>query len=104
MRTTAEGPRVRCEVIDTGLGMPGHVRERAFEPFFSTKLETGSGLGLSIVYGIVTRHGGTIDVETALAKGTTFTLTFKSTRELQAKAPGGEVIQPPPVTNPADGS
>ena len=74
VRTTAEGPRVRCEVIDTGLGMPGHVRERAFEPFFSTKLETGSGLGLSIVYGIVTRLGGEVAVDSAPGAGSTFVL------------------------------
>jgi len=74
LRTAAEGPRVRCEVADTGLGMPAHVRERAFEPFFSTKLEKGSGLGLSIVYGIVTRLGGEIAVESTPGAGSTFIL------------------------------
>src|SRR5262249_46941824 len=52
LRTAVDGHRVRCEVRDTGIGMTADVRQRAFEPFFSTKVEKGSGLGLSIVYSI----------------------------------------------------
>src|SRR5439155_372854 len=47
-------------VTDTGIGMPEHVRRRVFEPFFSTKGESGSGLGLSMAYSIIRRHGGDI--------------------------------------------
>ena len=72
LRTVADGSRVRCDVVDTGVGMPAHLRERVFEPFFSTKTEKGSGLGLSIVYGIVTRLGGEIAVESTPAVGTVF--------------------------------
>jgi PAS domain S-box-containing protein len=67
---------VIAEVIDDGIGMASEIRDRLFEPFFSTKGESGSGLGLSIVSGIVERHGGTIVVESEPGQGTTFRLTF----------------------------
>ncbi len=68
-------------VADTGIGMPEAVRQRIFEPFFSTKGEAGSGLGLSMAYSIVRRHGGEIDVESEAGRGTTFTLRFPAARE-----------------------
>jgi len=52
------------------------VRRRCLEPFFSTKGEHGTGLGLSMVFGIVQRHGGEIDIRSALGEGTTFAMTF----------------------------
>jgi len=61
-------------VTDTGVGMPPDVRARAFEPFFSTKVEKGSGLGLSIVYSIVARLGGEVTVESRPGAGSTFKL------------------------------
>ncbi|MDQ3810875.1 MAG: response regulator, partial [Chloroflexota bacterium] len=61
-------------VRDTGQGMPESVRDRIFEPFFSTKGAKGSGLGLSVAYSIITRHGGAIGVESEPGKGTTFVL------------------------------
>ena len=67
---------MRVTVADTGIGMPESVRQRIFEPFFSTKGEAGSGLGLSMTYSIVRRHGGEIRVDTAPGAGTTFTLIF----------------------------
>jgi len=64
------GQWVRVEIEDTGSGMDEDTRRRMFEPFFSTK-ETGSaGLGLPMVYGIVTNHGGAVHVESAIGKGT----------------------------------
>ena len=72
LRTVVDGPRVRCDVMDTGVGMSAELSERVFEPFFSTKTEKGSGLGLSIVYGIVTRLGGEITVESTPGVGTAF--------------------------------
>ncbi len=63
-------------VKDTGVGMPEAVRRRIFEPFFSTKGDEGSGLGLAMVYSIVKRHGGEIHVESEPGRGTAFTLQF----------------------------
>jgi two-component system NtrC family sensor kinase len=66
---------VLLRISDTGLGIPPEVRDRIFDPFFSTKNETkGVGLGLAVVFGIVRRHGGTILVDSAPDSGTTFTL------------------------------
>jgi len=68
-------------VTDTGIGMPEHVRRRVFEPFFSTKGESGSGLGLSMAYSIIRRHGGDIRVESEPSRGTTFTLVMPCASE-----------------------
>lgn len=70
---------VEVRVEDTGCGMPPHVMERIFDPFFSTKEKhKGTGLGLSICYGIITGLGGDIDVSSVQGEGTTFTLTLKA--------------------------
>ena len=67
---------------DNGCGIPANVRERIFEPFFSTKpVGEGTGLGLSISYGIVTEFGGEISFESAEGAGTTFTLRFPAASE-----------------------
>jgi len=67
---------VQIDVADTGVGMDEHVRLRCLEPFFTTKGERGTGLGLAMVYGIIQRHGGELAIDSAPGRGTTFTLTF----------------------------
>jgi PAS domain S-box-containing protein len=66
--------KVYATVEDTGIGMPPEAVERVFEPFFTTKGPGSSGLGLSVSYGIMSRHGGTISVESKQGKGTKFTV------------------------------
>lgn len=69
------GAHAALWVRDDGSGMTPEVRDRVFDPFFTTKPEgQGTGLGLSVSYGIVERHGGAIAVESAPGRGTTFTL------------------------------
>ncbi len=74
LRTKADGDHVRLEVSDTGTGMTEDVRRRCLEPFFSTKGDKGSGLGLAMVYGIIKRLRGTIEITSALGVGTTFSI------------------------------
>jgi len=67
---------VNFEVSDTGVGMDEDTRRRCLEPFFTTKGERGTGLGLAMVYGIVRRHNADIEIESAPGKGTTMRLNF----------------------------
>ena len=71
-RTRAAGESCVFECSDTGMGMTAETREKCLEPFFTTKGEQGMGLGLSVVYGIVERHGGSVEIESEPDKGTTF--------------------------------
>ncbi len=74
VRARRDGGAAVIEVADTGTGMSPEVRKRCLEPFFTTKGERGTGLGLSMVFGIIQRHGGTVDIESEIGKGTTFIL------------------------------
>lgn len=81
VRTGGEPGRGLVAVSDTGVGMSESVRRRAFEPFFSAKGETGLGLGLSVVHGIMARHGGDASIESEPGKGTTVTLRVPTAGE-----------------------
>jgi len=70
---------VFVNITDTGVGMSEDVKKNIFDPFFSTRMPVGTGLGMSISYGIVARHGGKIDVESKVGKGSAFSLQFPST-------------------------
>jgi signal transduction histidine kinase/ActR/RegA family two-component response regulator len=79
VRTRACGNgTVAVEVADTGAGMDEETRRRCLEPFYTTKGERGSGLGLAMVYGMVQRHGAAIEIESAPRRGTTIRLLFKA--------------------------
>ncbi len=74
LATRVEGGEVVIEVRDTGVGMSDEVRRRCLEPFFTTKGEQGTGLGLAMVFGIVQRHRGTVDIASEPGQGTTIRL------------------------------
>ena len=76
IRAAEENGNVTMKVADTGIGMSEEVRLRCFEPFFTTKGKLGTGLGLAMVYGIVERHGGTLDVRSIEGRGTTFIVSL----------------------------
>jgi signal transduction histidine kinase len=71
LRTRQQGGEVILEVIDTGAGMSAEVRRRCLEPFFTTKGDHGTGLGLPMVFGIIKRHQGTLEIDSEPGKGTT---------------------------------
>jgi len=88
IRSSASGDMVQVDVIDTGTGIAPEHMHRIFEPFFTTKPEvSGTGLGLSVSLGIVESHGGVIEVQSELGKGSTFTI------KLPAK-PGATIEDP----------
>lgn len=71
-------PAVQLEVSDNGMGMDEATRRRCLEPFFTTKGDRGTGLGLAMVYGMAKRHSAGLDVDSASGKGSTFRLTFRT--------------------------
>jgi CheY-like chemotaxis protein len=86
LRTSATSNHVVLEVSDTGTGMTEEVRQRCPEPFFTTKGDRGTGLGLAMVYGIIRRHQGSIDIRRAPNHGTTFTIGFPIENEQTVEA------------------
>lgn len=78
-RTASHGsktPHVVLEVSDTGIGMDETTRRRCLEPFFTTKGQRGTGLGLAMVYGIAQRHNAEIEIDSVVGKGTTMRMLF----------------------------
>jgi signal transduction histidine kinase len=85
------GHEAVVEVSDTGVGMAPEVQARIFEPFFSTKGEGGTGLGLAMVFGVVEQHGGRITLSSAPGEGTTFRLAFPAADAAAGSGPDHDV-------------
>jgi nitrogen-specific signal transduction histidine kinase/CheY-like chemotaxis protein len=83
----AGGEEVEICVADTGTGMTEEVRTRIFDPFFTTKGKAGMGLGLSVSYGIIRRHEGTVEVDSEVGRGTTFRVRLPAASADAAQAP-----------------
>ncbi len=98
---SSPGRRLRravVEVSDTGIGMDEETRRRCLEPFFTTKGERGSGLGLPMVFGVAERHGGALEIDSELGAGTTVRLLFPAVLESAEAAPA-----PAPAEDPSRG-
>ncbi len=80
-RTWGKENMVFVSISDTGTGMKKNIQEKLFDPFFTTKTGVGTGLGMSMAYGIITRHGGKIDVESEEGVGSTFTIRLPMSKE-----------------------
>jgi two-component system NtrC family sensor kinase len=77
LRASRSGSRVLIQVIDTGIGILPENMNKIFDPFFTTKdIGRGTGLGLAVCYGILSDHGGRLDVRSSVGVGTTFTITL----------------------------
>jgi len=88
----APGQYTVIEFSDTGCGMDAKTRAKAFEPFFTTKpVGEGTGMGLSVVLGIVQSHGGDLQVESEVGKGTTIRIFLPATEESSSDAPADHV-------------
>jgi signal transduction histidine kinase/response regulator RpfG family c-di-GMP phosphodiesterase len=89
--------KVRCEVRDTGTGMDEETRRRCLEPFFTTKGERGTGLGLAMVYGVLQRHGAELEIDSALGDGTTMRMIFPAAdpASLRVSSDNPEPARPP---------
>lgn len=84
-----ESPTVQCRITDTGVGIPLEELDQVFEPFFTTKTGGKSmGLGLSVVYGIIHQHHGTITVNSREQQGTTFTVSLPREQTLAKETEG----------------
>jgi signal transduction histidine kinase/ActR/RegA family two-component response regulator len=95
LSTQEVGDEVEIRVADTGAGMSEDVRSRVFDPFFTTKGKAGMGLGLSVSYGIIRRHEGTVVVESEIGRGTTFRVKFRKAGGAAMPAKSGVPIALP---------
>jgi PAS domain S-box-containing protein len=91
VRTEVVGARVRIEVSDTGLGMTAEVAGQAFEPFFTTRPDAGTGLGLALVHGVVRGAGGEVELASEPGRGTRVTIHLP----LAAGAAAAGPVRPP---------
>lgn len=89
------GPYVRIRVADTGVGIPERYMGRIFDPYFTTK-QKGSGLGLTMCFSIVQKHGGHITVASKVGQGTTFSIYLPALTDTAAEARGLDAAEPDP--------
>jgi len=94
--TAVVGESVELTVSDTGVGIPTAVKEKIFDPFFTTKGPEGTGLGLSMTYGILSRHGARITVDSEEGRGSTFRITFPRAEPL-VTSPAPAAPEPAPI-------
>jgi PAS domain S-box-containing protein len=95
-KTIERGEYVKLEISDTGTGIDARILDKIFDPFFTAKKMDrwrGSGLGLSVVYGIIADHKGYITVESVKNQGTTFSLYLPITRELRSEITESHVLK-----------
>ncbi len=93
VRAYAPGEQLVCvEIADTGVGMDEATRQKCLEPFFTTKGERGSGLGLAMVYGMAQRHDAELHIDSELGRGTLVRITFRAS----ARDRAGAVVEPLP--------
>lgn len=102
--TAMRDEKVEIKVIDNGLGMSEEVKNRVFDPFFTTKKEKNDGLGLSVAYGIVSRHNGEITVESEPGEGTTVTITLPISSETRTEAQKGSRADHPAIVGESEGN
>ena len=88
--TWSDENTVFISISDTGTGMTEGVKKKIFDPFFTTRRPEGTGLGMSTSYGIIEEHGGKIDVESEVGKGTTFTLSIPNENGTTQRAVSSE--------------
>lgn len=93
------GEWIRIRIEDTGVGIPAENLPRIFEPFFTTRGGKGVGLGLSVAYGIVQGHGGSITVASRVGEGTHFEIRLPRSPDGEPGAPGKEAAWPPPESS-----
>jgi signal transduction histidine kinase/ligand-binding sensor domain-containing protein/ActR/RegA family two-component response regulator len=103
----ADPQLVQLVVQDSGVGMTAEVRARAFEPFFTTRQDVGTGLGLATVYGITKQLQGEVEIDSAPGRGTTFTFRLPAasaaSAEPAAAEPAVPIVRPEPGAPPAMG-
>ncbi len=92
LRSDDGNERVLIEVIDSGIGMDEDTCRRCLEPFYTTKGERGTGLGLAMVYGMIQRHSAEIEIESTLGKGTLVRLSFPA--EASSLVAASPVVRP----------
>jgi signal transduction histidine kinase len=81
--------QILIQIQDTGIGIPSEHMSKLFEPFFTTRKRKGVGLGLSVAYGIIQEHGGSIYVQSVVGEGATFTVKLPLRPPGEKAAPEG---------------